>query len=234
MQAVILAAGKGTRMGALTEHTPKPMLPLLGRPMLAWRIDMLPEEIDEVILIVGYLREQIESYFGDVWHGRRIRYAVQETLDGSGGAAHLVKDMVKGAFLITNGDDLYLESDLKRLMRSAPAVLGLTVNHAESYGLLEADAEGNLFDIIERPHGRKSGVVNVGAYMLIPEFFEYPLVPVTETEFGLPQTLASMKEDTAIRVVVAEAWQPVGTPEDRVLGEEFLKQHVPELILRSL
>lgn len=225
MQAVILAAGRGTRMGKLTENTPKPMLPLLDRPMLEWKLEMLPETIDEVIFVVGYLREQIEQYFGTEWKGRKIHYVHQETLDGSGGAICLIKDLVSESTLVTMGDDLYHPEDLRDLLDESSAVLGLDVNDAEQFGLLETTPEGNLSKITERPHNHKTGIVNVAAYLLHQKFFEYPLVPISETEFGLPQTLALMGREFPVKVLKARAWQPVGKPEDIVLGEEFLKKY---------
>ena len=109
MQCVILAAGRGTRMGSFTDDVPKPMLPILGKPMLEWKLEMLPQEIDEVIITVGYLGGRISAYFGDTWKGRRMRYVRQDVLDGSGGSIKLVHDSVPLSFpvLVTMGDDFY-------------------------------------------------------------------------------------------------------------------------------
>ena len=226
MQAIILAAGQGIRMGTLTEQTPKPMLLLLGKPLLLWKLAMLPAVIDEVILIAGYLGGQIEAYFGNEWQGRKIRYVYQEKLDGTGGAMFLVKGLLSGPALVMMGDDLYHPEDLSDLTGETSAVLGLQVNDAEAYGLLETDTEGHLTSIIERPHGHTTGTVNTGAYLLHPHFFEYPLVSITATEYGLPQTLALMGRATPVRVLYARDWQPVGKPEDIALGEAFLKKYV--------
>lgn len=225
MQAVILAAGQGTRMKGLTEKTPKPMLPLLGKPMLEWKLAMLPDVIDEVTLIVGYLGEQIETYFGSEWQGRKILYVYQKELNGTGGAVTLTKEILSGPVLVMMGDDLYHPEDLLDLTRETSAVLGFTVEHAEEYGLLEKDKNGNLAKITERPHNCATGIVNTGAYLLHPHFFDYPLVPITDTEYGLPQTLALMGKDVAVKVLHARAWQPVGKPEDIPLGEAFLKKY---------
>ena len=225
MQAVILAAGRGTRMGILTEHCPKPMLLLCGKPMLEWKLSMLPKAIDEVIIIIGYLGECIEQYFGTEWQGKKIRYVRQKTLNGTGGALHLVKDILVGSTLVMMGDDLYHPDDLMDLMQEAWAVLGLAVDNAEQFGLLEKDINGHLQRITERPHGYTTGVVNTGAYMLPQKFFEYALVSVSKTEYGLPQTLALVGQDIPVKVCTARMWQPIGRPEDIVLGEIFLKQH---------
>lgn len=225
MQAVILAAGRGVRMGKLTENTPKPMLELFGKPMLEWKLEMLPKAIDEVIFVIGYHGNQVEKHFGGQWKGLKITYVVQDELNGSGGAMFLVKDMLKGKALVTMGDDLYHPADLERLTHENIAVLGLEVENAEQYGLLETNAEGNLLKITERPHGRSTGIVNAAAYIFDEKFFRYPLIPISEKEYGLPQTLAEMGKEYPVKVVMATAWQPVGRPEDIEKGEAFLKKY---------
>lgn len=225
MQAVILAAGRGVRMGKLTENTPKPMLLLFGKPILEWKLEMLPKAIDEVIFIIGYHGNQIEKHFGGEWHGIKITYVVQEERNGTGGAIFLTKDILKEKALVLMGDDLYHQADLERLLDEDTAVLGLMVNHAEQYGLLEKTPEGNLLKITERPHGFKMGIVNTGAYILDKRFFLYPLVPISETEYGLPQTLAEMGKEYPVKVMMATAWQSVGCPEDIEKGEAFLKKY---------
>lgn len=74
MRAVILAAGEGKRMRPLTEKIPKPMLQVLGRPLLEHIFDSLPDAVDEVILGIGYLGGQIKAHFGSSFGGCKIRY----------------------------------------------------------------------------------------------------------------------------------------------------------------
>lgn len=212
-------------MGELTEHTPKPMLLLLGKPLLEWKLEMLPRSIDEAVLIIGYRGNQIEKHFGEEWNGLKISYVVQETLDGTGGAMFLIKDKLKGKALVTMGDDLYHPADLEKLLREDIAVLGLEVQDAEHYGLLETNADGSLLKITEKPHGFKTGIVNTGAYILDEQFFRYPLVAISETEYGLPQTLVEMGKEYPVKVMTATAWQPVGRPEDIEEGEAFLRKY---------
>jgi UDP-N-acetylglucosamine diphosphorylase / glucose-1-phosphate thymidylyltransferase / UDP-N-acetylgalactosamine diphosphorylase / glucosamine-1-phosphate N-acetyltransferase / galactosamine-1-phosphate N-acetyltransferase len=228
MQAVILAAGKGTRMRELCHDCPKPMVKLLGKPLLEWRIETLPEGVDEVILVVGYLQEQIRTYFGDEWQGRKITYVNQEALNGTGGAMMLLKPFLRGNVLVTNGDDLYHTQDLEQLVKKASdggAVIGMTVNDAEKYGLLEVHADGSLLAITERPHDKQVGVVNTGTYIITGTFFDFPLVPITETEYGLPQTLALVARKYPVAVTEATAWQPVGCPEDIPDAEAFIQKY---------
>ena len=109
MKAVILAAGKGTRMGELTQELPKPMLPVQGRPILEHILTgLLSAGIREVFIVTGFRAEVIESYFGDGsrW-GARIRYGRQLVQDGTGKAPELAKEFVgTDAFLLTYGDIL--------------------------------------------------------------------------------------------------------------------------------
>jgi bifunctional UDP-N-acetylglucosamine pyrophosphorylase/glucosamine-1-phosphate N-acetyltransferase len=204
------------------------MVRLLGKPLLEWRIETLPESIDEVILVVGYLQEQIREYFGHTWKGKKITYVHQEVLNGTGGAMEILKPYLQGPTLVTNGDDFYHPADLQRLiedMTSGGAVLGIEVDDATQYGLLETDNQSKLIAITERPHGRETGIVNVGAYIITEKFFDFPLVAITETEFGLPQTLALLAKEYPVEVLKAMAWQPVGCPEDIVLGEAFIQKY---------
>lgn len=222
MQCIILAAGRGTRMGNLTDETPKPMLLVSGLPILAHKINMLPESIEEIILVVGYKKEVIMDYFGSEWNGRKISYAEQTELNGTAGAIHLVKDMVQGEFLVTMGDDFYHREDMEKLMRSPLSLLGYETNDTASFGLVTIDENNHLVQVVERPHGFSDGLVNTGAYILNTDFFKYEPVKISDTEFGLPQTLVLMNQDSPVKVEVTRRWLPIGNPDDLVLAEQFL------------
>lgn len=117
MQAIIFAAGKGTRMRELTEGTPKSMLEVAGKPILQLKLDALPESVDEVILVVGYLGSVIHNYFGGLYGGRRILYVEQENpVGGTADALWQAKDILKGKFLAMNGDDLYATADMEKML----------------------------------------------------------------------------------------------------------------------
>lgn len=228
MQAVILAAGRGTRMGALTEHTPKPMVKILGKPLLEWKINTLPESITEVIVTIGYLGEQIAAYFGDEWRGKKITYVFQDILNGSGGSLKLVEPLVTGPILVTMGDDLYHPEDLVDFIHTPSnegVISALSVENAEPFGLLDMDEKGQLKAVVERPHDRTTGLVCTAAYFLPVGYFQYPLVQITETEYGLPQTVVLMAQDIPVHVRLCRAWQPVGCPEDIPAAEAFIQKY---------
>ncbi len=228
MQAVILAAGLGTRMRELCHDCPKPMVRILGKPLLEWRLETLPSEIDEVILVVGYLQEQIREYFGEEWKGRKIIYITQEALNGTAGALELVREFLRGSALVTMGDDLYHKEDLVKLMQvtnEGGGVLGLYVNDASPFGLLSVDDDKNLKSVIERPHGEKEGTVCIGGYLITTKYFDFPKVAISETEYGLPQTLVAVSKEYPVCVISATAWQPVGSPEDIPKAEAFIREY---------
>lgn len=223
MQVVILAAGRGTRMKNLTDETPKPMLKIKDKPILEYKLNNLPEEIDEVIFVVGYKRGQIEKHFCNSFGGRKIDYVIQEELNGTGGALQLVKNLVKDKFLVMMGDDLYSSGDIREIMKYDRAILAAQVDNPSQFGVFEIDEGGNLKEIVEKPINPPSNLINTGLYILTKEFFNYPLVAISETEFGLPQTLVKMAKDFPVKIIKTNNWQPVGNPEDLERAEEFVE-----------
>src|SRR5580658_5406049 len=109
MKAVILAAGKGTRMGGLTSQMPKPMLPVHGKPILEHILQGLMEAgVRDFFIVTGFRAEVVESYFGDgkKW-GARIHYGRQVEQNGTGKAPEVAKEFAAdGDFVLTYGDIL--------------------------------------------------------------------------------------------------------------------------------
>ncbi len=226
MKAIILAAGLGTRMGELTKDCPKTMLLIEGQPKLVYSIKSLPQEIEEVIIIIGYLGEQIKRFFGNEYDGRKITYITQENLNGSAGAVILAKDKITEKVLVIMGDDLYDKDDLKEILKYDQALLAYETDKAEKFGLVGIDKDGYLTEVVERPHGKTKGLVNTGAYVLSPEYFKMPMVPISDKEFGLPQTLVSMYPKYKTKVIKTKKWQPVGSPSELALARERIKEFI--------
>lgn len=224
MQAVILTAGRGKRMKHLTENSNKNMLKVNGKPILKYKLDSLPKEIDEIIFVIGYQGDQIRKQFGEKYKGRKISYVEQKKLNGTGGAIHKAKKLLKGKFLVIYGDDLYHEDDIRQLMKSDLAVLAKEIKDVTRFGILKTDKKGHLIDIIEKPKKSKSKLAAIGLFVLNKDFFKYKLVPVGGGEFGLPQTLATMSKDYNIKIVKAKHWHPIGHPEDIKIAEKQIKK----------
>lgn len=214
MQIVILAAGRGTRMKDLTDNVPKPMLKINGKPILAYKLEALPSEIDEVIFVVGYLGNLIQQFFGNTYAGKKISYVVQEELNGTGGALELAKDFLAEDFLVMMGDDLYMRSDIERCLKNDLAVLGLEVDSPNKFGIIALNSQGNLQEIVEKPEIPGPALANIALYKLNKKFFDYPMTSIGNGEYGLPQALALMAKDYPVKVEKATGWMPIGSPED--------------------
>ena len=196
MKAVILAAGKGTRMRELTNELPKPMLKVQGRPILEHILTgLVASGIREVFIVTGFRAEVIEQYFGDgaKW-GVRIAYGRQVVQDGTGKAPELAKDFVGGdSFLLTYGDILVKADTYQRMLaRFAEADFAglVTVTGSEDVtkgGLNFFDKDFCLTRLVEKPTAaqveelRREGWLkpgqtawyNAGIYVFKPVVFDY-------------------------------------------------------------
>lgn len=226
MQMVILAAGRGTRMLDLTNHVPKPMLAIHGKPILAYKLESLPAEIDEVIFVIGYLGNQIQKYFGDFYAGKKILYVEQKELNGTGGAVLLVKDLIKADFLVMMGDDLYMKEDIEKIMKGGFALLCLEVDSPKKFGTISLDANGRLERIVEKADISGMALVNTGLYKIKKEFFDYPMVSIGSGEFGLPQALVSVAKDFPVAVERATGWFPIGDPQQLEKAQEIIERFI--------
>lgn len=224
MQVVILAAGLGTRMGDLTKIIPKPLLKIEDQTLLERNLQALPSEIDEVVLVVGFLADQIRELIGDYSNNKKVTYVLQTELKGTGHALSLCKDLLRDRFLVLMGDDLYKKSDLEELIKHPLGILVLELQSDDltqsRHAIVKIDEQGQVLDILERQSGKKGMLVNVGAYILDTSYFDHPLVRagVPATEFGLPQTMLQMVKDGAkFDIIHATWWHKVATPEDLYL-----------------
>ena len=228
-QAVILAAGKGTRMLPLTANAPKPMQEVAGKNLLQWKIEALPEEVDEVILVIGYLGDVIRDFFGDEYQGRKIRYVVQEELNGTGGALWKAKELLRDRFIVMMGDDLYGRSDIANMLMYDFAIGGYPVHGRETGGEITKNTAGHFDTIREERHFVEDGYVNTNLLMLRKELFEEALVQIPgRTEYGLPHTILPLSEKIGVSLVEVQKWFQITEPGDLTRAEAFIQgdQHL--------
>src|SRR5207247_1456569 len=114
------AAGLGTRLRPHTLHTPKPLLPIQGRPILDWALGALPAAVDRVIVVTHYLAEQVEAYLRTQKHFADWATVPQHEPRGTGDALRRCRETLRSdRFLVLNGDDLYGAADLAELATCA-------------------------------------------------------------------------------------------------------------------
>lgn len=225
-RAVVLAAGKGTRMGAITNEVPKAMLPVLGRPLLEHVLERLAQTgIERFFLVVGHRRELIERHFAD-WP-LPIEFRVQDPIDGTGSAARLAREFAAAEpFILTFGDIL---CDPIAYTRCAETLLDHPATMAV-LGVRDMDDpwraaavyvdNGVVTRIIEKPPKGTSTTrwTSAGVYALRPAVFPYldRLEPSPRGEYELTSIFEAMLRDRLeLRIGVMEgAWRDVGRPED--------------------
>jgi NDP-sugar pyrophosphorylase family protein len=226
-KAVILAAGRGTRMQGLTAEAPKPMLPAGGRPILERLLERLIEAgYTEALIVTGYRAESIEDYF----RGYRLplRFVRQSTLDGTATAALLAREFVgPDDFLLTYGDILTGAScyrDILDVLRRAPEVEAMLaakeVDDPYRGAAVYAGADGKVTRIVEKPPRGESATRwnSAGIYAFRPSIFgELQKAPKSPRgEYELTSAVAQLIESgKLLRMFPIEGeWRDIGRPED--------------------
>jgi glucose-1-phosphate thymidylyltransferase len=170
VKVIIPLAGKGTRIRPHTYVTPKPLLPVGGRPVMSYIMDDLAAlGVEEIIFITGYLGNVIEEYVRKEYPNFRYQFVEQETQNGTAGAVHLAQPFVDEPVLIIFVDTLF-DADLS-VVRSLPEdVAGVIwVKEVEDYqrfGVVVTDGEGFMRRIVEKPRDPISKLANIGLYYI--------------------------------------------------------------------
>ncbi|HSQ58523.1 MAG TPA: nucleotidyltransferase family protein [Gemmata sp.] len=214
MDAIILAAGKGTRLRPHTNTIPKPLLPVQGRPILDWILGAIPP-VDRLIVVVNYLAEQIEEYLGTQRHAKNWITVRQEEPRGTGDALMSCKGVVSSdRVMVLNGDDLMGRADLANLAATPMGILAHSVNTPESFGIIFRNADGTLRQIVEKPKGLSAPqLANIGAYLFTRSVFEICLPLSPRGEYEITDAVAQLAASGGFRVVEAKFWLPIGTVE---------------------
>jgi len=214
MQAVILAAGEGTRMRPLTETVPKPMLPVADRPLVAHTVDAAVDAgATELVFVVGYEADRVREHFGDEYRGVQVSHAVQEEQLGTAHAAAAAREHLDGDFVVLNGDDLYDRAAIEALFDACPAVGAYRVDDPGPYGVFSLDGE-RVTGVVEKPDDPPSNRVNVGAYHFPAEAADW-LTEVEESERGeyeITDVVERLVGAREVRAVPVERWLGVGRP----------------------
>lgn len=238
--ALVLAAGRGSRMKDLTTKTPKHMLPVAGKPVLEHIITRLRDAgIARIVIVTGYLGEMIEDYFGDgSGFDVRISYVRQTNLDGTGSAVLIAHEAVgRNSFLVTFGDLLASSSAYRGLLddyNSLPCDALIALNWVDdpySGAAVYLDDSDRIIQIVEKPPVGKSTTQwnQSGIFVFSPIIFDYlsriELSP--RGEYELTDAVMSMLAGgRCIRgYKMSGIWCDVGRPDDiaragRLLEEE--------------
>ncbi len=220
MQAIILAGGKGTRLRPLTMHTPKPILPIAGRPFLVYQLELLKRAgVGDVTLSLSYQPQKIEDKLGDgIDHDIKISYTVESSPLGTAGAYRNAAASIGETVVVLNGDilsdiDLNEIIDFHRNRRGIATIALARVADPAGYGLVDLDSEARVHRFIEKPKSEEitCDTINAGIYVLEPGVLDY--VPQNEPsmfEYGIFPRLLEAREPF-YGFTIEGYWRDIGT-----------------------
>jgi len=234
MQAVVLAAGEGTRLRPLTEDKPKALVDVAGRPILSDCFDRLIElGADELFVVVGYKKEAIISHYEDEYEGVPITYCHQRDPKGLAHALLTVEEHIDDDFMLMLGDNIfraYLSDVVNRQQeeRTDAAFLVEQVpwEDASRYGVCDTNDYGEITAVVEKPEDPPTNLVMTGFYTFSPAIFHacHLVQPSDRGEYELSDAIDLLiHSGRTIDAIRMDGWRTdVGYPEDRDAAEEKL------------
>lgn len=223
MRALILAAGEGKRLQPLTNDRPKPMILLNGRPLLEYVIDELPDEVRELIIVVGYKGDKVREHFKDEYKGRPVSYVEQKEQLGTGHAVLMARELLRERFMLVNSDDIGDKESFTEGIKHEYALFVATHTNPERFGVVETNSDGTLKSIVEKPEMPSTNLVSTGTMMLSPEIFDIPLIRHPNGEHYVVDMLSGIMKKHPIQVIRQKTWITVTFPDDIQRTEELLK-----------
>jgi glucose-1-phosphate thymidylyltransferase len=232
MKAVVLAAGEGTRLRPLTEDKPKGMVEVDGKPILTHCFDQLAAlGADELIVVVGYLKERIIDHYGDEYEGIPITYAHQRDQQGLAHALLTVEEYIDDDFMLMLGDNVFQANleDVVRRQREDRADAAFLVEEvpwedADRYGVCDTNKFGEITDVVEKPDDPPSNLVMTGFYTFTPAIFHacHLVQPSNRGEYEISEAIDLLiQSGRTIDAIGLEGWRiDVGYPEDREEAEK--------------
>jgi mannose-1-phosphate guanylyltransferase/phosphomannomutase len=219
MKAVIMAGGQGSRLRPLTINRPKPMVPLVDRPVMAHIVGLLKRHsFTEVVATLQYMADRVQDYFGEgSSYGIKFHYSVEEVPLGTAGSVKLAEQYLDEPFLVISGDAL-TDFDLEEIVafhkeREALVTITLTrVPNPLEYGVIIVDDDGRVKQFLEKPSWGEvfSDTVNTGIYVLDPLVFDY-MEPNQPFDFSKDLFPKLMQDGQSIYGYIAEGyWCDIG------------------------
>ena len=236
MKAVVLAAGKGTRLRPLTDDKPKGMVEIDGKPILTHCFEQLAGlGADEFVVVVGYMKEVIIEHYGDEVQGVPITYAHQREQAGLADALLTVEENIDDDFMLMLGDNIF-NANLRDVVRrqqedradAAFLVEEVPMEEAGRYGVCDTNKYGEITDVIEKPEEPPSNLVMTGFYTFSPAIFHacHLVQPSNRGEYEISEAIDLLiRSGRVIDAIRLDGWRiDVGYPEDRDEAEERLQE----------
>ncbi|GAB3686431.1 UTP--glucose-1-phosphate uridylyltransferase AglF [Salinarchaeum chitinilyticum] len=241
MQAVVIAAGEGTRLRPLTEDKPKGMVEVAGKPILTHCFEKLVDlGASELLVVVGYRKQDIIEHYGDEFQGVPITYSHQREPLGIAHALLTVEEHVDDDFMMMLGDNIFranLADVVRRQMedRADAAFLVEEVpwEDASRYGVCDTNKYGEIVEVVEKPEEPPSNLVMTGFYTFTPAIFHaaHLTQPSGRGEYEISEAIdLLLQSGRTIDAVELDGWRKdIGYPEDRDDAEERILEEEGEL-----
>jgi bifunctional UDP-N-acetylglucosamine pyrophosphorylase/glucosamine-1-phosphate N-acetyltransferase len=252
MKAVILAAGEGKRLRPITSSRPKPMIPLLGKPLLEHTILGLKNVgIDQILLIVGYKQELIKDYFEKTSNELQVKieYITQEEYLGTAHAAGYAKSFIKDeAFLMMYGD-LFVDPEIFKIIiekyrekEYEGLITLLEVENPQDYGIIKLNSKELVEEIIEKPSPNQNAgnLANAGIYLFKPSIFT--AIEKTEKsirdEYEFTDSMQMLIKEFGGEIIGFTIknyfWNDIGLPWQLFEANKFLLDHIKSQIFGEI
>ncbi|WP_013179635.1 bifunctional sugar-1-phosphate nucleotidylyltransferase/acetyltransferase [Methanococcus voltae] len=252
MDALILCAGKGTRLRPLTDNTPKPMIPIAGKPIVVHLVDKIKDSVNNIYILVGYQKEAIINYFtsNEEYYNYNIQFIEQIKQLGTGHAVLMLKEYLESNnaledlndFLVINGDIVFednLNDFINEDIDDSKNYMGaLRVPNPENFGVILTDNDNNILKIVEKPSKEElpslnSNLVNAGIYRFKKDIFDIlkDLKPSLRNEIELPDAIDELILSHKIKAITINGyWDDIGRPWDILkANKELLNNIKPDI-----
>ena len=239
MQAVVLAAGEGTRLRPLTAEKPKGMVEVDEKPILTHCFEELVElGAEELLVVVGYKKQAIIDHYEDEFRGVPITYAHQREQKGLAHALLSVEEYIDGDFMLMLGDNIF-EANLGDVVDAhrrdgydaAFLVEEVPWEAASRYGVCATNDDGEITDVVEKPDDPPSNLVMTGFYTVTPAILDacHLVQPSDRGEYELSDAIELLvRSGRTIDATTMEGWRTdIGYPADRDAAEQRLRRTAP-------
>lgn len=236
MKAVVLAAGKGTRLRPLTENKPKGLVEVDGAPILTHCFERLAElSVDEFVVVVGYRKEDIINHYGDEFGEIPITYTHQREQKGLAHALLTTESHIDDDFILMLGDNVFhanLQDAVSRQQRDRADAVFLTeevpYEEANRYGVCVTNGDREITEVVEKPEDPPSNIVMTGFYTFSPAIFHacHLVQPSDRGEYEISDAIDLLiQSGRTIDALQMEGWRvDIGYPEDRDKAERRLQE----------
>ncbi len=235
MQAVILAAGKGTRIYPFSLEKPKPLIPVANKPVLEHNLDQMIGLITEAIIVVGYKKDMIIDHFGHYYKGIKLTYLIQEEQKGTGHALMIAEKYVKEKCIVMNGDDLFSRKDIINLAHHDNCLLVQYKEDPSAFGAVVIE-NNSVKEIVEKSPILISHYVNTGLYCFNPDVFTilHSITPSIRGEYELTDAVKKLADQKKMAAEIVQGfWIPVGYPWHILDATEILLEHSQTISIKG-